>query len=150
MLSLFPRARSLAASWSHGKALAARIGPLSGTRHYSQEDDGPVPSPAWQQKQAVAAAASPFDEEAYMENTFFGVAASAFDPSVVQHLSLPINPLDVEVKPDGILYYPEIKYRKRLNDAFGPGGWALVPRGAHTIKNKKLSRRFDTHCYGGM
>ena len=29
----------------------------------------------------------------------------------------------------GLIYIPEIKYRRMLNKAFGPGGWALVPRG---------------------
>lgn len=30
---------------------------------------------------------------------------------------------------EGLIYLPEIKYRRILNIAFGPGGWALVPRG---------------------
>ena len=29
----------------------------------------------------------------------------------------------------GLVYLPEIKYRRILNRAFGPGGWALMPRG---------------------
>lgn len=29
----------------------------------------------------------------------------------------------------GLIYLPEIKYRRILNQAFGPGGWALMPRG---------------------
>ena len=29
----------------------------------------------------------------------------------------------------GLIYLPEIKYRRILNLAFGPGGWALMPRG---------------------
>ncbi len=28
-----------------------------------------------------------------------------------------------------MIYLPEIKYRRILNRAFGPGGWALMPRG---------------------
>jgi hypothetical protein len=31
---------------------------------------------------------------------------------------------------DGVIYLPEIKYRRILNRAFGPGGWGLVPRGS--------------------
>ena len=30
---------------------------------------------------------------------------------------------------DGLLFLPEIKYRRSLNRAFGPGGWALMPMG---------------------
>ena len=29
----------------------------------------------------------------------------------------------------GMIYLPEIKYRRILNQAFGPGGWAIMPRG---------------------
>ena len=28
-----------------------------------------------------------------------------------------------------MIYLPEIKYRRILNQAFGPGGWAIMPRG---------------------
>lgn len=34
---------------------------------------------------------------------------------------------EVSIRPDGLIYMPEIKYRRRLNAAFGPGGWALLP-----------------------
>ena len=33
------------------------------------------------------------------------------------------------VSDSGLIYLPEIKYRRILNRAFGPGGWALMPRG---------------------
>ena len=29
----------------------------------------------------------------------------------------------------GLIYLPEIMYRRILNIAFGPGGWALMPKG---------------------
>jgi hypothetical protein len=54
-----------------------------------------------------------------------------------------------EVKPDGILYLPEIKYRRILNRAFGPGGWGMVPRGPSTvIDEKKLTREYALFCEG--
>jgi len=49
---------------------------------------------------------------------------------------------DVEVKPDGILYLPEIKYRRILNKAFGPGGWGLAPRGETIVTNKAVTREY--------
>ncbi len=33
------------------------------------------------------------------------------------------------VHASGTIYLPEIKYRRILHQAFGPGGWALMPRG---------------------
>ena len=29
----------------------------------------------------------------------------------------------------GMVYLPEIMYRRILNQSFGPGGWGLMPRG---------------------
>ena len=44
-------------------------------------------------------------------------------------LLAPITDSDIEIKPDGLLYLPEIKYRRILHKAFGPGGWGLIPKG---------------------
>jgi hypothetical protein len=46
------------------------------------------------------------------------------------------------------LYLPEIKYRRILNKAFGPGGWGLAPRGEHTISTKNISREYALICNG--
>jgi len=50
--------------------------------------------------------------------------------------------VDVEVKPDGIIYLPEIKYRRILNKAFGPGGWGLAPRGETIVTAKAVTREY--------
>lgn len=63
-------------------------------------------------------------------------------------LLAPLDPKDVEIKPDGIIYLPEIKYRRILNRAFGPGAWALVPRGDSLVSGKHLSRDFNLFCMG--
>jgi hypothetical protein len=64
-------------------------------------------------------------------------------------LLAPLNPKDVEIKPDGIVYLPEIKYRRILNKSFGPGAWALVPRGESSVKNGKiLIRDYALFCLG--
>jgi hypothetical protein len=60
--------------------------------------------------------------------TFKGVSAQPVSDKAWTVLAAQINNDDVEVKPDGLLYLPEIKYRRILNKAFGPGGWGLVPR----------------------
>jgi hypothetical protein len=60
----------------------------------------------------------------------------------------PIAPADVEIKPDGIIYLPEIKYRRILNKAFGPGGWGLAPRGDMTDTGKSVSREYGLVVHG--
>ena len=35
---------------------------------------------------------------------------------------------EIEIRPDGLIYLPQTFWRKRLNEAFGIGQWALVPK----------------------
>jgi hypothetical protein len=59
-----------------------------------------------------------------------------------------LNPEDVEIKPDGIVYLPEIKYRRILNRAFGPGGWGLAPRGETIVTGKSVTREYGLVVHG--
>ncbi|OLY79545.1 Mitochondrial genome maintenance protein [Smittium mucronatum] len=83
-----------------------------------------------------------------VDNQFFGVSKQPFEQPVVDILLAPIDPKDIEIKPDGLLYLPEIKYRRVLNRAFGPGGWGLIPRGSYSTNNTILSREYALICLG--
>jgi hypothetical protein len=74
--------------------------------------------------------------------SFHGIASAPFSPEVAEILRRPIKTKDVEIKPDGILYLPEIKYRNILFDAFGPGGWGMVPRGPVVVGEKIVTREW--------
>ncbi|KAJ7589029.1 mitochondrial genome maintenance MGM101-domain-containing protein, partial [Mycena floridula] len=66
-------------------------------------------------------------------------------------LLAPIDPLDVEIKPDALVYLPEIKYRQILdNKAFRPGAWGLAPRGEASTENKVVSRECALVCQGRL
>jgi hypothetical protein len=52
------------------------------------------------------------------------------------------------VKPDGIIYLPEIKYRRILNAAFGPGGWGLAPRGELMVQDRLVTREYALVVHG--
>ena len=54
----------------------------------------------------------------------------------------------MEIKPDGIVYLPEIKYRRILNRAFGPGGWGLAPRSESIVTPKMVTREYALVCHG--
>src|SRR5262249_42732866 len=41
-------------------------------------------------------------------------------------LLTPVNPADVQIRPDGIIYLPWIHFAKLLNKAFGPMAWAVI------------------------
>ncbi|KAJ1660964.1 hypothetical protein IWQ61_000179 [Dispira simplex] len=81
-------------------------------------------------------------------NSYEGLSQRSFPSDIAQVLLRPLDPHDIEVKPDGIVYLPEIKYRRILNRSFGPGGWGLVPRGPHTVTERKLSREYALICLG--
>ncbi|KAF9898001.1 hypothetical protein BX616_004641, partial [Lobosporangium transversale] len=88
------------------------------------------------------------DETQDWTRSFAGMAVEPFEKEVAELLMKPLDPEDIEIKPDGILYLPEIKYRRILNKAFGPGGWGLAPRSEHSISPKTISREYALICRG--
>lgn len=91
--------------------------------------------------------------------SFKGLSERPFDKEVADALLRPLDPEDVELKPgeylamkklmaDGLLYLPEIKYRRTLNAAFGPGGWGMAPRGETHVGPRIVSREWGLVCLG--
>ena len=80
--------------------------------------------------------------------SFHGLSTEAFSPEAAKALLAPIEADDIEVKPDGIIYLPEIKYRRILNQAFGPGGWGLAPRGETIVTAKAVTREYALVALG--
>jgi hypothetical protein len=80
--------------------------------------------------------------------SFHGLSAEPFSKEAADVLMAPIPFDDVEVKPDGIIYLPEIKYRRILNRAFGPGGWGLAPRGETIVTGKSITREYALLAHG--
>ncbi|KAI9008773.1 mitochondrial genome maintenance MGM101-domain-containing protein [Phycomyces nitens] len=80
--------------------------------------------------------------------SFHGLSTQPFPPEISNVLMQAVNENDIEVKPDGMIYLPEIKYRRILNIAFGPGGWGLAPRGEHSISPRNVSREYALVCHG--
>lgn len=82
--------------------------------------------------------------------SFHGLGTTPFSREIADVLLAPLNYEDVELKPDGLLYLPEIKYRRILNRAFGPGGWGLAPRTETLITPKQISREYALVCHGRL
>lgn len=78
-----------------------------------------------------------------------GASVKPFDKDIVAILSKDFDPLEIEVKPhNGVIYLPGIFFRKRLNEAFGPGGWSMLPRGPRIMKDSKMYREYALYCLG--
>lgn len=81
-------------------------------------------------------------------SSFHGLSTVPFAPEVAAVLMKAIPFEDVEIKPDGIIYLPEIKYRRILNQAFGPGGWGMAPRGELQVGERVVTREFALLVHG--
>lgn len=61
---------------------------------------------------------------------FIGAGMVPFAPEQSAVLGRALTDEEIAIRPDdGNLYLPGVRYRRRLNEAFGAGGWALVPVG---------------------
>ncbi|KAG5981949.1 hypothetical protein E4U55_002483 [Claviceps digitariae] len=75
-------------------------------------------------------------------NSFYGISAKPVTEEQYKVLMTPVDINDIEVKPDGVIYLPEIKYRRRLNEAFGPMGWGLIPKSEIVVGNAIVTREY--------
>lgn len=134
-----------ASSWAERQAASAAASPSSRA--------APAPSASAAQKpEAPSAARSPGDAgdipATEWRKGFEGIGQRPFSAEVSKTLLSPLKPDDVEIKPDGLLYLPEIKYRRILNSAFGPGGWGMAPLGEADSSQGMVSREWVLICLG--
>ncbi|KAK3682361.1 mitochondrial genome maintenance MGM101-domain-containing protein [Podospora appendiculata] len=126
--------------------LAARI-PTTETGSYNST----APSSAFTAAIASSGEAAPGGVDGQgidWSSSFHGLSTAAFSPETAALLMRPLDLEDVEIKPDGIIYLPEIKYRRILNQAFGPGGWGLAPRGELVVGEKVVTREYALIVHG--
>ncbi|KAJ5738940.1 hypothetical protein N7493_002095 [Penicillium malachiteum] len=90
------------------------------------------------------------EEKIDWTRSFHGLSAEPFSKEAADILLAEIDAQEVEIKPDGIVYLPEIKYRRVLNKAFGPGGWGLVPRSESIVTPKTVTREYALVCHGRL
>jgi hypothetical protein len=76
------------------------------------------------------------------ERSFHGIATLPAAEPQFKSLMRPLADSDIEVKPDGVIYLPEIKYRRRLNEAFGPMGWGMIPKGEPVVGETIVTREY--------
>ena len=82
--------------------------------------------------------------------SWYGLGMKPFDKEIQEKLVEKLDSKDIEIKPDGLLYLPEIKYRRILNKAFGAGGWGLVPRSDTIVTSNLVTREYGLICNGQL
>src|SRR5438067_1239909 len=86
--------------------------------HLEEFPESEIPEPVEEPPQQPAA---------ILVNRYTGIASAPFSKESSDILLGQIPADDIEIRPDGLIYLPEIKYRRILNRAFGPGAWSLLP-----------------------
>lgn len=66
--------------------------------------------------------------EAPILDLFRTAGTLVFSKEEKKALYAPIDPVSIQIRPDGLIYLPWIEYTKRLNAAFGGAAWALIPQ----------------------
>lgn len=61
-----------------------------------------------------------------------------FPDDTIRILSLPVDDNLVDIRPDGLIYVSHPHYRDRLDRAFGPGAWALIPLAVPRIQDNRV------------
>jgi hypothetical protein len=61
-----------------------------------------------------------------------------FPDDTIRILSEPIDDRLVDVRPDGLIFVSHPHYRDRLDRAFGPGAWCLVPLATPQIRDNRV------------
>lgn len=125
-----------------------QVNPVAPTAYAPPPGAGGIP-------ESTPPAAPAFDAPTHSANngidwssSFHGLSTTPFSAEVAAVLMKAIPFEDVEIKPDGIIYLPEIKYRRILNQAFGPGGWGMAPRGELSVGEKVVTREYALLVHG--
>ena len=92
--------------------------------------------------------AVPAEQPPQYGRSFEGMATEPFPEATRRVLAEPINPDDVEIKPDGIVFLPGVAWRRILTRAFGAGGWAIQPRGPARVMDNIVVYPGALWCLG--
>jgi len=83
---------------------------------------------------------------------FQGAAQCGFSDQALNVLQQPLSTDLIEIKPTGEVYLPTYAYRRILNLAFKPGGWALRPVSPPVLRHGSdetlVYREYALYCQG--
>ncbi len=80
---------------------------------------------------------------------YAGVATVALSQEQAAALAEELPDEAHDILPTGEVYVSQVHYRRLLNKVFGPGGWALVPRGPYAMQGNTITREYALVGPGG-
>ena len=80
---------------------------------------------------------------------YSGVATVTMTPDQLTTLRRKLPNEAYDILPTGEVYVSQVHYRRLLNEVFGPGAWALVPRGRYEMQGNTICREYALVGPGG-
>lgn len=77
---------------------------------------------------------------------YIGIAQIRFTEKQQEILTKPCDLAELDVLPTGEVYLSQVGYRRRLNEAFGVGGWAMRPMTPVTVSGSTLMREWALYA----
>lgn len=109
---------------------------------------------SFSQQQQSDSQLSSTDSSKNWSESFHGLGNEPFSKEAQEILYSELPDDDIEITPDGLLYLPEIKYRRILNKAFGAGAWGLAPRSETLVQMQEygglLTREYGLVIHGRL
>jgi hypothetical protein len=90
----------------------------------------------------------PPQEPALAIENYTGASLLRLEEEESDRLAAPFPDEALDVKPTGEVFVSQVHYRRRLNRVFGPGQWALVPRGKWTQDGPTMMREYVLYVRG--
>ncbi len=94
------------------------------------------------------ATAQPREPKPPIPDRYVKAGNEPFEQVIQEHLGKPVDPAIVEITPDGRIYVPAVHFRRALNEAFGRGGWALIPWSDRIMKGSHMYREYALYGLG--
>jgi hypothetical protein len=102
----------------------------------------PLPQPPAQPREATEMAVSTYQAD------YSGASVLRLDAEAIELLAKPFPNEAYDIKPTGEVFVSQVHYRRRLNQVFAPGQWALIPRAGFRRDGNALMREYELRVRG--
>lgn len=82
------------------------------------------------------------------EGRYYGAGQLGLSREQQIALMQPVDPQWVDIRPDGLLYLPQIHYRRLLNGVVGAGNWAMIPQTKPLVQDSRMVLHYHLYING--
>jgi genome maintenance protein MGM101 len=103
------------------------------------------------QRKAMLRAQGPVEVAGTGEETVERYRRASVNPVTSEQASVLAKPIpeeELDILPTGEVYASQVRYRRVLNEAFGPMGWALLPVSQPQKENATVAREYALYAGG--